>query len=96
MEVVYNFENKIKVKPNEIIQFDKNIKSQQIIFAPLDNIIIENPFSIHNETLYKVEKEIIKYVEPKNFNYEDGETGNYLYMVSINKILFYIGLFLLF
>ena len=95
MEVVYNFENKIKVKANEIIQFDKNVKSQQIIFAPLDNIIIENPFSTHNETLYKVEKEIIKYVEPKNFNYEDGETGNYLYMVSINKILFYIGLFLL-
>ena len=96
MEVVLNLEDKIKIKPNEIIQFDNFIKKQQIFFSPIEDIKIENPFGTHNETLYKIEKEIIKYIEPKYFEYENEENNNNLYILSLNKVLFYIVLLFLF
>ena len=96
MEVVLNFENKFIVKPNEIINFDNTIKSQQVFFAPINNIVIDDPFSSYNETLYKLEKEIIKYVEPKSFEYQNEEKNKGLYIKIFNiKILYLILLLFL-
>ena len=96
MEVVLNFENKFIVKPNEIINFDNTIKSQQVFFAPINNIVIDDPFSSYNETLCKLEKEIIKYVEPKSFEYQNEEKNKGLYIKIFNiKILYLILLLFL-
>ena len=96
MEVVLNFENKFIVKPNEIINFDNTIKNQQVFFAPINNIVIDDPFSSYNETLCKLEKEIIKYVEPKSFEYQNEEKNKGLYIKIFNiKILYLILLLFL-
>ena len=96
MEVVLNFENKFIVNPNEIINFDNTIKNQQVFFAPINNIVIDDPFSSYNETLCKLEKEIIKYVEPKSFEYQNEEKNKGLYIKIFNiKILYLILLLFL-
>ena len=96
MEVVLNFENKFIVNPNEIINFDNTIKSQQVFFVPINNIVIDDPFSSYNETLCKLEKEIIKYIEPKSFEYQNEEKNKGLYIKIFNiKILYLILLLFL-
>ena len=94
MEVVQDLENKIKVKPKEIIKFEDFNKIEQIFFVPIKDIG-ENPFSAHNISLYKMENEVMKYVEPKIFEYEnndddDSSENNYQYMITLNNIIIYI------
>ena len=93
MEVVYNLENNnIIVKPNQVINFDNGIKSQKIFFVPFDGIFITNPYLSHNATLYKVENEILKYIEPTYFEYENEGNINELYFISLKTIIFYLCL----
>ena len=93
MEVVYNLENNnIIVKPNQAINFDNGIKSQKIFFVLFDGIFIANPYLSHNATLYKVEKEILKYVEPIYFEYENEGNISELYFIPLKTIIFYLCL----
>ena len=97
MEVVLNLENKIKVEPGQIINFEDFIKIEKMFFVAIDDILSENPFAAYNTTLYNFEKEIIQYTTPKNFEYEDNnEINNYLYMISLDKIFLFAILSFLF